>query len=52
MRAMREVQLKDRKRVKGIDVDVGLNKTINQMAIPNSVHWNRHMLSGERMTMS
>ena len=45
VRAMCGVQLKDRKRSK--DLMLGLNETIDQLAIANSVHWYGHVLRRE-----
>ena len=45
VRAMREVQLKDIKIAKNLMM--GLNETIDQLAISNSVHWYGHVLKRE-----
>ena len=45
MRAMCGVQLKDRKRSK--DLMLGLNETIDQLAMANSVRWYDHVLRRE-----
>ena len=44
MRAMCGVHLKDRKRSKDLMLMLSLNKTIEQMAIANIVHWYGHVL--------
>ena len=44
VRAMCGVQLKDTKRSTELMLLLGLNKTIHQLAIANSVHWHGHML--------
>ena len=41
------VQLKDRKRAKDLMLRLGLNKTIDQLAMANSVHWHGHVLRRE-----
>ena len=45
VRAMCGVQLKDKKRSK--DLMLGLNETIHQLAMANSVHLNGHVLRRE-----
>ena len=45
MRAMYAVQLNDRKRCK--DLMLGLNETIDQLAMANSVCWHGHVLRRE-----
>ena len=42
VRAMCGVHLKDRKRT--TDFMLGLNETIDKLAMKNSVHWNGHVL--------
>ena len=44
MRAMCGVQLIDRKRSSDLMLMLGLNETIDQLAIANSVHWYGHVL--------
>ena len=39
VRAMCGVQLKDRKRCTGLMFMLGLNKTMDQLDMANSVHW-------------
>ena len=46
MRAMCGVQLKDRKRSMDLTFMLGLNETICQLAMVNSVCWHGHVLSG------
>ena len=50
MRAMCAVQLMDRKRAKDLMLMLGLNKTIDQLAM--AVYIGMVMCSGERMLMS
>ena len=45
VRAMCGVQLKDRKR--STDLMLGLNETIDQLAMANSVDWHDHLLRRE-----
>ena len=47
VRAMRGVQLKDRKRSKDFMLMLGLNETIDLLAMANSVHWYGHVLRRE-----
>ena len=47
MTAMYGVQLKDTKRAKDFLFMLGLNKTIDQLAMANSVHWYGHVLRRE-----
>ena len=47
VRAMCGVQLKDRKRSTDLMVMLGWKKTIDQLAISNSVHWHGHVLRRE-----
>ena len=48
VRAMRGVQLKDRKGSMDISyIDVGLNETIDQLAMANNVCWHGHLLRRE-----
>ena len=47
VRAMSGVQLKDRKRSKDLILMLGLNETIGQLAITNSVPWHGHALRRE-----
>ena len=44
MRAMCGVRLKDIKRAKNLMFMLGLNKTIDQLVMANSVHWYGHLL--------
>ena len=44
VRAMCGVQLKDRKRSTDFILMMGVNETIDQLAVANSVHWYRHVL--------
>ena len=43
MRAMCGAQLKDRKRCDDLMFMLGLNETIDQLAMANSVHWYGHV---------
>ena len=45
VRAMHEIQLKDRKRSK--DMMLCLNETVDLLAMVNSVHWCGHVLRRE-----
>ena len=47
VRAMCGVQLKDRKRSMDLILVFGLNETIDQLAMANSVRWNCHVLRRE-----
>ena len=47
VRAMCGVQLKDRKRSTDLTLMLGLNETIDQLAMANSVCWNGHVLRRE-----
>ena len=47
MRAMCGVQLKDSKRSTDLMLMLGLNETIDQLAMANSVRWNGHVLRRE-----
>ena len=47
VRSMYCVQLKDRKKSIYLMFMLGLNETIDQLVIANSVHWYGHMLSRE-----
>ena len=47
VRAMYGVQLKDRKRSKDFILMLGLNETIDQLAMANSVHWYGDVLRRE-----
>ena len=47
MRAMCGVQLKDRKRSTDLMFMLGLNETIDQLAMVNSVRWYCHVLRRE-----
>ena len=47
MRAMCGVQLKDRKRANGLILMLGLNETINHLAMVNSVCWYGDVLRRE-----
>ena len=47
VRAMCGVQLKDRKKSMDLMHMLGLNETIDQLAMANSVHWNCHVLRRE-----
>ena len=47
VRAICRVQLKDRKRAKDFMLIFGENKTIDQLAMANSVRWHSHVLSRE-----
>ena len=47
VRAMCEVQLKDRKRSTDLMFMLGLNETIDQLAIANSVCWHGHVVRRE-----
>ena len=44
MRALCGVQYKDRKRSKDFMLRLGLNETIDQLAMTNRVRWNGHVL--------
>ena len=44
VRAMCGVQIKDRKKYKNLMLMLGLNETIDQLAMANSVRWHGHML--------
>ena len=44
VRAICGVQLKDRKRSTYLMFILGLNKTIDQLAMANSVHWHGYVL--------
>ena len=44
-RAICGLQLKDRKRSKDLKLMLGLNETIDQLAMANSVCWYGHVLS-------
>ena len=48
MRAMCGVLLKDRKRCKDFMLMLGLNETIDQLTIANSVHWYGYVLTRGR----
>ena len=47
MRAMCGVHLKDREIAKDIMLMLGLNETIDQLTMANSVHWYSHVLRRE-----
>ena len=47
VRAMRGVQLKDRKRSTDLMFMLGLSETIDQLAMANSVRWYGHVLMRE-----
>ena len=47
VRAMRGVQLKDRKRFTDLMAMLGLIKAIDQLAIADSVHWYANVLRRE-----
>ena len=47
VRAMCGVQLKDRKRFADLMFMLGLNETMDQLAMANSVHWYVHVLIRE-----
>ena len=47
VRTMCGVQLKDRKRYTNLMVMLGLNETIDQLAMENSVRWHGHVLRRE-----
>ena len=47
VRAMRGVQLKDRKRSTDLMLMLGLKETIDQLAMANSVCWYAHVLRRE-----
>ena len=47
VRAMRGVQLKDIKRSKDLILMLGLNETVDQLAIAKSVRWYGHVLRRE-----
>ena len=47
MRAMYEVQLKNRKRSTDLKFMLRLNETIDQLAMANSVCWHGHVLRKE-----
>ena len=47
VRAMCGVQLKRRKRSMNLLLKLGLNKTIDLLAMENSVHWYGHVLRRE-----
>ena len=47
VRAMCGVQLKDRKISTDLMFMFGLNETIDQLAMADSVHWHGHVLRGE-----
>ena len=47
VRAMCEVQLKDRKRSKDLMFMLGFNDTLDQLATANSVRWDSHVLRKE-----
>ena len=47
VRAMCGLQLKDRKRSKHLVLMLGLNETIDQLAMANSVRWDGHVLRRE-----
>ena len=47
VRAMCEVQLKDRKRHTDLIFMLDVNETIDQLAMANSVHWCGHVLRRE-----
>ena len=47
VRAMCGVQLKDRERSMSMMLMLGLNKTTDQLAMANSVHWYGHVLRRE-----
>ena len=47
VRAMCEVQLKDRKQSTDLMFMLGLKETIDQLAMANSVPWNGHVLRRE-----
>ena len=47
VRAVCGVQLKDRKRSKDFMLMLGMNETIDQLAMANSVHWYGHVLRRE-----
>ena len=46
-RTMCEKQLRQRKRSKDLMLMLGLNETIDQLAMTNSVHWYGHVLRRE-----
>ena len=52
VRAMCEVQLKDRKIYTYLTFMLGLNESIYQLAMANSVHWYSHVLMRERTVTS
>ena len=52
VRAMCGVRLKDRKRFTDLMFMLGLNDTIDQLTMTNSVHWYGHVLRRERVVMS
>ena len=47
VRAMCGVQIKEKKRSTDLTLMFGLNETIDQLAIANSVYWYGHVLSRE-----
>ena len=47
VRAIFGVQLKDSKRYSDLMFMLGLNETIDQLAMANSVHWHCHVLRRE-----
>ena len=47
VRIMCEVQLKDGKRANDLMLMLGLNETMHQLVITNSVHWFGHVLRRE-----
>ena len=47
VRAMCGLQAKDRKRSTDLMLMLGLNETIDQLAMENSVHWYVHVLTRE-----
>ena len=49
VKAMRGVQIKDRKNLKSLMQTLGLNTTIDQLAIVNIVSWYWYMLRREHV---
>ena len=47
MRQMYGVQLKDGKRFKDLMLVLGLNETVDQLALENSIHWYDYLLRRE-----
>ena len=47
VKVMCGVQLKDRKRSMDLMLTLGLNETMDQFTMANSVHWYGHVLRGE-----